>query len=101
MNKLPTDPRLPIIDDPKLRPLVQRFYELFRQICNFSNASAMWDGQGTSAPTTGTWSVGDKVENTGPSEAGSAGSQYVIIGWVCTAEGAPGTWREMRVFTGN
>lgn len=57
-----------------------------------------------SAAPTGTtvaWQVGDIVYNTIPTESGTAGSQYLIIGWLCVAAGAPGTWREMRVLTGN
>lgn len=55
----------------------------------------------TSAPTTGTHAKGDQVRNSNPSEAGSASSKYVVIGWICTVGGTPGTWLEMRVLTGN
>lgn len=40
----------------------------------------------TSAPTSGTWSQGDKVRNQTP-EAGG------YIGWVCVSSGTPGTWK--------
>ena len=39
----------------------------------------------TTAPTTGTWKVGDRVFNSAPS-VGSPKS------WVCTVAGTPGTW---------
>ena len=55
----------------------------------------------TAAPTTGTWALGDEVYNSNPSEAGGAGSKYIVIGWKCTAAGTPGTWLPMRVLTGN
>ena len=55
----------------------------------------------TAAPTTGTWSQGDKVRNSAPSELGSAGSKYVIDGWICTVSGTPGTWLQQRTLTGN
>lgn len=42
--------------------------------------------QGTAAPTTGTWVVGDKVHNTAPAAGGT-------VGWVCTTAGTPGTWK--------
>lgn len=42
--------------------------------------------QGAIAPTTGTWARGDLVFNAQPSSGGP-------VGWVCTAAGAPGTWR--------
>ncbi len=55
----------------------------------------------TAAPTTGTWNQGDKVRNRTPSELGTAGSKYVIDGWICTASGTPGTWLQQRTLTGN
>lgn len=57
---------------------------------------------GTAAPTgdAQSYQLGDKVWNLAPTPTGSAGSEYVIVGWVCTAAGSPGTWEEMRVLTG-
>lgn len=55
----------------------------------------------TAAPTTGMYQQGDKVWNSAPAEAGSASSKYVVIGWVCTVGGEPGTFLPMRVLTGN
>jgi hypothetical protein len=55
----------------------------------------------TAAPTGGTYAVGDYVRNSAPAEAGGAGSKYVILGWVCTVAGSPGTWLESRTLTGN
>jgi hypothetical protein len=55
----------------------------------------------TAAPTTGTWAQGDKVQNSAPTEAGGVGAKYVIVGWVCTVSGTPGTWLERRTLTGN
>jgi hypothetical protein len=54
----------------------------------------------TAAPTAGDWARGDQVDNSEPSVAGSAGSQYVIVGWICTVSGSPGTWVERRTLTG-
>lgn len=54
----------------------------------------------TAAPTSGSWGVGDKIDNSAPAVAGVALSRYVITGWVCTAAGTPGTWVEMRTLTG-
>lgn len=58
---------------------------------------------GTTAPTSTqmAWQVGDEVTNSNPLELGSASSKYMIVGWKCIAAGSPGTWREMRVLTGN
>jgi hypothetical protein len=55
----------------------------------------------TTAPTGNTWAAGDIVRNSAPAEAGEAGSKYVIIGWICTVSGTPGTWLAMRTLTGN
>lgn len=66
-----------------------------------SGTFAAVDGYGTGAPTTGTWARGDYVRNSTPSEAGSAASKYVVLGWVCTVAGTPGTWVACRSLTGN
>jgi hypothetical protein len=57
----------------------------------------------TSAPSgpTVSHSVGDFVKNAVPTELGTAGSMYIILGWECIASGTPGTFREARVLTGN
>lgn len=54
-----------------------------------------------SIPTVGDFGLGDIVWKSSPAEAGGAGSKYVIMGWVNTAAGSPGTFKEMRVLTGN
>ena len=101
MSKIASDPRLPIVKDEKLRQLNERLYELFRNISIAHNGSFMWDTEGTAAPSTGTWSVSQKCKNTSPSETGTAGSKYVVTGWICTVSGTPGTWLDMRTLTGN
>lgn len=53
------------------------------------------------APTTNTWAVGDICDNITPSEQGTAGSKYVINGWICITAGTPGTWVPSRTLTGN
>jgi hypothetical protein len=55
----------------------------------------------SAAPTTGTWSIGDRVRNSAPVEAGTAGSKYVVTEFICTAGGTPGTWLSCRSLTGN
>lgn len=64
---------------------------LFRQLENQVNALA--EGRitarhftATSAPTTGTFQVGDIVWNTTPAASGT-------IGWVCVTAGSPGTFK--------
>ena len=55
----------------------------------------------TAAPTGGTHAQGDFVRNSAPSELGAAASKYVVLGWVCTVGGTPGTWLQCRALTGN
>ena len=59
------------------------------------------DNKAMAAPTTGTWAQGDFIRNATPTEQGSAGSKYVIYGWVCSVGGTPGTWLACRFLTGN
>ncbi len=61
---------------------------------------AGFDLTGTAAPTTGTYRQGDQIKNSNPTVLGTAGSRYVIVGWICVASGSPGTWAEMRTLTG-
>lgn len=81
-------------------------YDILRGIC--SKLNQLSEGRIvertnalTSIPTTGTFAQGDKVENSTPSEAGTVGSKYVVTGWICVVGGEPGTFKEMRVLTGN
>lgn len=55
----------------------------------------------TAVPTTGDFEVGDVVWNSSPSKLGSAGSRYIITGWICVVGGSPGTFEQMRVLTGD
>jgi hypothetical protein len=52
------------------------------------------------APTSGTWTLGDEVRVTTPAVAGTAGSQYMVVGYRCTTAGSPGAWTPERVLTG-
>ena len=74
----------------KLRHSVQTVFE--GRLSSYYSATA--------APTGGSYAQGDIVRNSNPAVAGGAGSQYVIIGWICTVAGNPGTWVEMRTLTG-
>lgn len=57
----------------------------------------------TAAPTAAstTYYPGDRIVNTAPAETGTAGSKYVVTGWMCVAQGQPGTWVQQRALTGN
>ena len=105
--RIDTDPRLPNPGTPGAeRNLFLRLYDLFRSIGQQLNdlsegRISARHGAMTAAPTAGTWRQGDQVTNSTPTEAGSAGSKYVVTGWICTASGTPGTWKELRCLTGN
>lgn len=55
----------------------------------------------TAAPTVGANAQGDFVRHSAPTELGTAGGKYVVLGWVCVVAGTPGTWVPCRVLTGN
>lgn len=100
MSKVNTDFKVPSSYDPN------RIEDLFREISEQLNNLA--EGRlnarylaRTSTPSAGSWAKGDVITNSTPTEAGTAGGMYVIMGWICTASGTPGTWKEMRVLTGN
>jgi hypothetical protein len=61
---------------------------------NYNAASAAPSG------STVAYQLGDFVKNLSPTPTGGAGSEYVILGWVCTAAGSPGTFEEVRTLTG-
>jgi len=64
------------------------------QINNFNNSVKEFDiiggikyGYRTSPPTSGSWLRGDKIIHTSPYKGG-------VLGWICVADGTPGTWVE-------
>lgn len=98
------DPRPTIPESPQsmVRRLVELFVRVNGQVNNLTEGRISADHSATTAaPTTGTWIQGDEVRNSAPTEAGTASSKYVIVGWKCVASGTPGTWVEMRCLTGN
>lgn len=96
--KLNTQPRIQT-NDPRL-------YELLRDAATQVNGlsegriTATYNAY-TAAPATGVWAQGDFLRNSAPSELGSSSSKYVILGWICTVSGEPGTWLQCRTLTGN
>lgn len=95
--KANTQPRIP--SNPILERELREHATLINLISDGRLAGT--NNATTAAPTTGTHARGDFVRNSQPSEAGGAGSKYVILGWVCTSGGTPGTWVQCRVLTGN
>lgn len=107
--RLPSDPNLPNLPQGAsdyARNVNFRLISLFRDIAAQVNAISEGTITGTTnaqsaAPTTGAWQRGDQVRNSAPSELGTDGSKYVVLGWICVAAGTPGTWKEMRCLTGS
>lgn len=104
LNEQPLLPQAP--ESAYEKRLSVRVFELMRAVAIKVNAMASGqvsglDGGGTAAPTTGTWAQGDTVRNSAPTEIGTAGSKYVLTGWICVAGGTPGTWVQQRTLTGN
>lgn len=87
------------INDPELRRILREYASQLNGLSE-GKLAATYNAQ-TAAPTTGTYAQGDFIRNSAPTEAGSAGSKFVVFGYVCVSSGTPGTWREVRVLTGN
>ena len=109
MARVSPDPRLPVIPpdaDQYTRNLNVQWIQIYREMATQLNLLSEGYMQATTnattaAPTTGTYAVGDFIRKSNPVEAGSASSKYVIIGWVCSVAGTPGTWLQCRFLTGN
>lgn len=102
--RLQTDPYLRA--DQGIGPLTRQLDSLYRQTATQVNLLAEGCIQAvtnaaTAAPTAGEHFQGDRITNSAPSELGSPGSKYVVLGWICVASGTPGTWVQMRAPTGN
>lgn len=86
---------VPSLSDSYLRNLNARLRQIFIGLDNQSKKHIA-----TTAPTTGLWTQGDFVWNSTPSELGTVGSKYILLGWSCVSGGEPGTWKEARALTG-
>jgi hypothetical protein len=96
----------PLLPTDTQANLVYTLSRLFRNIS--AKVNQIGDGRlvgsdlvAASIPTTGTYAAGDFIRNSAPVEAGTAGSKFVNLGWVCVAGGSPGTLLQCRVLTGN
>ena len=67
-----------------LAGVILKEYEYTNQLSKYEEyTNAIYS---TAIPTVGTWNVGDKVYNRTPTAGG-------YEGWVCVADGEPGTWK--------
>lgn len=105
--RLEEDPVLPLGTDSKYSiDLNYSLSRIFRNIARKVNQIA--DGRiagsdftAATVPTTGMFKQGDFIRNSAPVEAGTAGSKFVLLGWICTVSGSPGTLLPVRTLTGN
>ena|ERR1700760_797727 len=81
--------------------LKQILTQLVDQLNNLTEGqlAAVQNAQ-AAAPTTGTYQRGDFVRNNVPSVQGTAGAQYVVLGWLCVSAGSPGVFVACRAPTG-
>lgn len=98
---IPSEPRLPLDPGGLVRQLTSLWQGLASQVNGAREGRIAAASAFTAAPTAGDWHVGDFVRNSAPAEAGTAGSKYVVTGWVCTVAGSPGTWVACQCLTGN
>jgi hypothetical protein len=96
--KLNTTPRVGIQDPNLQRELREHAVQV--NAVSEGRIGGSYNAQ-TAAPTTGQYAQGDFVRNSAPVEAGVATSRYVVLGWICTVGGSPGTFLPVRALTGN
>jgi hypothetical protein len=82
-----------------------RFYQVAAPYTIVGSGSRMWRNElGSSAPTTGRYYAGDRVNATAPEIVGTAGSRYTVTGWLRLTSGVNHglntDWVEMRCLTG-
>ena len=95
-------PRFPADQAFWERKLTDLFRDIARQVNDLTEGRiASVTNAATSMPTTGDYAQGDFVRNSTPAEAGTAGSKYIVMGWLCTVSGSPGTFVACRALTGN
>lgn len=99
--------QLPINPDTQYaRDLNYKLKDIFRIYAQRINAISdgrlgAIDNAASAAPTTGMYAQGDFILNSVPTEIGTAGSKYVITGFLCVSAGSPGTFVQLRSLTGN
>lgn len=96
--KLNTTPRVGV-NDPVLQREIREHAAQVNLLSEGRIAAAY--NASTAAPAVGAHLRGDYLRNSEPSELGTAGSKYVIEGWLCVVSGEPGTWVQKRFLTGN
>lgn len=106
--KLPDDPRLPDGRNDWERRLVRTLTDYLRlnsqQVNDLATGRLEANFNADSAiPSSGLFGIGDFVKKKPIVEQGSAGSKYIVYGWVCTSEGSASasSFTTVRFLTGN
>lgn len=98
-----SQPYLPITaqDSTFVSKLLEIMRRIISQVNSLSDGNlSAFNNAAASTDIAGAHAVGDFVKNNAPAELGSAGSKYIITGWICVTAGTPGTWKECRTLTG-
>ena len=98
MSKLNLSPRVAVNDPVMQRVLREQAMQV--NLLTEGRLAAIYNAM-TAAPTSDTYAQGDFVRNSAPVEVGTAGSKYVVYGWMCVSGGTPGAWVPCRFLTGN
>lgn len=103
--KIPDNPYLPNTMPELVRQLTTLWQGLSQQINQLSEGQAVATYNAVAAmPTTGTFYIGDFVQNSAPAVLGGAGNQYVIQGWKRITNGSAHVlntdWVQVRTLTG-
>lgn len=100
MSKLVVDIEIPEkYEQSRVREVIRKVQDTVNDLAE-GRARVRYQSASTT-PGFGTYSLGDWVFNSSPSELGTVGGKYVLLGWVNVSAGAPGTFKEMRALTGN
>ena len=90
-------------DPAQMRELMRQIEDAINRLSE-GRAHQIYNAASSAPSTSGdsdAYAVGDFVKNNDPVESGSVGSKYVVLGFLCIADGTPGVWREIRFLTGN
>lgn len=105
MPKIP-DPQIPNNPSaPGFASLLKSYLQIIQQEVNLlANGYVAGKLNATTAPPAAgnkaVYAKGDFIPNNNPVVTGTAGSQFIVIGWMCTLGGQPGTWVQCRTLTG-
>jgi hypothetical protein len=101
-------PRLPETNEaPRLAlALTEYLRRLSRKVDEMAYGRiAEMDSAAPTPPVAGTWARGDFVRNSQPTQLGTAGSRYIVLGWSRLTNGSANAlntdWFEVRALTGN